>query len=98
MSVGQCLPLPKTLKPSFPRRVCLEAFFPYTCRPTGFLSLPSPCPQCQLDRCQSSQSELQCEVGRLLDMMAEQRKLQEQVPTVGGSQGAVQGKPVKRNL
>ncbi|GIL74293.1 hypothetical protein Vretifemale_4339 [Volvox reticuliferus] len=38
--------------------------------------------QDQLHRCQSSQSELQGEVGRLLDMLTEQRKMQEQATTV----------------
>ncbi|GIL42029.1 hypothetical protein Vafri_96 [Volvox africanus] len=38
--------------------------------------------QNQLHRCQSSQSELQGEVGRLLDMLTEQRKMQEQATAV----------------
>ncbi|GLI70465.1 hypothetical protein VaNZ11_015375 [Volvox africanus] len=38
--------------------------------------------QNQLHRCQSSQSELQGEIGRLLDMLTEQRKMQEQATAV----------------
>ncbi|EFJ46248.1 hypothetical protein VOLCADRAFT_118112 [Volvox carteri f. nagariensis] len=38
--------------------------------------------QGQLLRCQASQSELQGEVGRLLDLLSEQRRMQEQATTV----------------